>query len=79
MYYITYDLVINESRYSADYRPEYSNCSVTIDAATGLITEYTWSMQYESHFSSEPELIEVSNTGTVEYNVDAKPDYSLKF
>lgn len=49
----------------------FSDCSITVDPETGLMRAYTFSMKSEG--------MEQSYNAEVNYNVDQKPDYSLKY
>ena len=56
---------------AADSVTTFSNCSITVDPETGLVRAFTYDMKSED--------MEMANSGEMNYNVDQKPDYSLKY
>lgn len=51
--------------------PTYSDCSITVDPETGLMRAFTYNMKTDD--------MEQACDGEMNYNVDQKPDYSLKY
>ena len=51
--------------------PAFSDCSITVDAETGLMRAFT--------FAIKSEAMEQTSVAEVNYNVDQEPDYSLKY
>ena len=49
----------------------FHDCSITVDPETGLMRAYTYGMTSEG--------MEQTYDAEVNYNVDQKPDYSLKY